>query len=410
MARCMKVVRFLALFAFLAAAASVTAEELYSDSGFFVDLPEGCAMKGGDGANTFAFTDPNGVMEFQIILYDGARYPNAKAGMADIAKKLKATVDQEEFVYQRRNAVLADLTFDLGGGPDHGYALFVDGLPKKADGAPEKDFLLLAFVPEDSFEDYNDFILSSIDSFSVDEEAKLYPGPIGQFDTPWAPEKRKPVKLEYDGATIELPYDPKEGEAAQALVEREYRVLAAYAGAADLAAAAWARFFRIVYRDCYHRLDYLALETAKRAMLAASTAAKAAAKNSPLSAAELLPKPVDRARAILKWVQTFKYERDPKGSDFVNPLTAAFEKRGDCDSRALLMAILLKHDGVDSIVMVSEVYSHAMAAIDAEGEGARFPFDNKKWLVAETTAKVDIGRIGQSVSDPANWLGVSLPE
>ena len=43
----------------------------------------------------------------------------------------------------------------------------------------------------------------------------------------------------------------------------------------------------------------------------------------------LLPAdPTSVARSLLAWVQDWKYERDSKGIDFVDPITAAVEGRG----------------------------------------------------------------------------------
>ena len=58
--------------------------------------------------------------------------------------------------------------------------------------------------------------------------------------------------------------------------------------------------------------------------------------------------------------------------------------------------------------MVSDVYSHAMAAVDLAGSGARFPFGGREWLVAELTAPVTLGQIDSTMADPAGWIGVSL--
>jgi len=108
----------------------------------------------------------------------------------------------------------------------------------------------------------------------------------------------------------------------------------------------------------------------------------------------------------LMWVQSFSYERDFMGSDFVNPVSAATEGRGDCDSRAMLWAIVLNHANIPSGLMVSRHYSHAMGLADLPGTGARLEKDGKRFLVAETTAKVSIGMIGETVSDPVHWLGI----
>jgi hypothetical protein len=112
------------------------------------------------------------------------------------------------------------------------------------------------------------------------------------------------------------------------------------------------------------------------------------------------------AGKALEWVQGFAYERNFSGSDFVNPVSAALEGRGDCDSRAMLWAIILEQANVSAAIMVSAGYGHAMGLVDMEGTGARFDWAGKQWLVAETTARVSLGLIGEKVSDPAQWLGI----
>lgn len=365
-------------------------EELYSDSGFFLELPEGFTLNDGDGISRFSFTDPSGVLLFQIFLYEPSRYTDARAMQADIAKKLSARADSEAFVYQRRNAVMADLSFPLSGKPHRGWGLFLDGAPRNAAGKPEKDIALLAYVPEDRYTAYLPFILSCLDGFSVDEEARLYPGPVSQFNLPWDPQARTPRDLQFGNRTLRVPYDPREGQAAQDTVEREFQVFGVYARSSpDLAQAAWARFYRMVYRETFHRLDFLSLILQR----------------------ELSGEPDDRSRTarLLAWTQGFRYERDPSGSDVVNPLTAAFEARGDCDSRAVLLAILARHDNRDAVLLLSVKHSHALAAFDLPGPGARFPYKGTSWLVAETTATVGLGLIDAGMADPKDWMAVEFP-
>ena len=366
------------------------AEELYSDSGFFLELPEGFTLNDGDEHTRFSFTDPNGTLLFQIILYEPARYLNAEAIRDDIVRKLSAQADSQTFTYQRREAAMADLSFSLNGETQRGWALFVNGAPKNATGQAEKDFALLAYAPADRYAAYLPFILSCLDGFSVDQEARLYPGPVSQFFLPWNPSGGGNAELRFGDRTLRIPYDKREGDAAQATVEREYLVLKAYAQAApELAQAAWARFYRMIYRETFHRLDFLALAFQRE--LSEVSDARA------------------RAARLLAWTQGFKYERDPSGSDVVNPLTSAVEGRGDCDSRALLLAILTRHDNGDALLLVSAKHSHALAAFDAEGPGARFPYGGKGWLIGETTDDVDIGLIDATMANPADWMAVELP-
>lgn len=367
-----------------------SAEELYSDSGFFLELPEGFTLNDGDGSSRFSFTDPSGVLLFQIFLYEPARYSDAPAMRDDILKKLSARADSEAFTYQRRKAVMADLSFPVAGEPHRGWGLFLDGAPRNSAGKPEKDIALLAYVPEERYEAYLPFILSCLDGFSVDEEARLYPGPVSQFNLPWDPGARKPAELRFGERILKVPYDSREGRAAQDTVEREFQVFAVYANSApDLATAAWARFYRMIYRETFHRLDFLSLVLQR----------------------ELAGEPDERSRTarLLAWTQGFRYERDPEGSDVVNPLSAAFEGRGDCDSRAVLLAILARHDNRDALLMLSVKHSHALAAFDLPGPGARFPHDGKGWLVGETTDDVALGLIDAGMADPKDWLAVEFP-
>ena len=369
---------------------SARAEELYSDSGFFLELPEGFSLNDGDGSTRFSFTDPGGVLLFQVFLYEPTRYAGAPAMLADIGRRLSAKADSEAFTYQRRSAVLADLTFPLSGTPHRGWGLFVDGAPRNAAGSPEKDIALLAYVPEERYEAYLPFILSCLDGFSADQEARLYPGPVSQFNLHWDPAARKPTDFRFGNKTLRIPHDPREGPAAQDTVEREFQVFSAYAQSApDLAPAAWGRFYRMVYRETFHRLDFLALALQR----------------------ELSGEPDERARTsrLLAWTQGFRYERDRTGSDVVNPLSAAFEGRGDCDSRALLLAILARHDNGDALLLLSVKHSHALAAFDLPGPGARFPHGGKAWLVGETTDDVALGLIDAKMADPKDWLAVEFP-
>jgi hypothetical protein len=150
---------------------------------------------------------------------------------------------------------------------------------------------------------------------------------------------------------------------------------------------AWARYYRMVYKESAARLDSLV---------------DAFARNLPTA------DPTESARRVLAWVQGFLYERDFAGIDFVPPLTAAFGGRGDCDSRAMVMAIILEKLGIDSVLMVSRDYSHAMLAVDVPGGGQRFPLNGRSYLVAETTAKVGIGTMDASMSDFTRWLGIDI--
>jgi len=344
-------------------------------------------LKSGDGATRFAFTDPKRVMEYDIIAYAPGRFADASALAGQSLGKIGSSGNTTPYDYEGRKAVLAELGFDQDGVEQKGYALFIEG---RAGGAVKEDsYALLAYAPEPSFEAYSDFILSCLDCFSIDAAARRSPGPLSQFTLDWPPErdKQKTVAV-IGGATVSLPWS--DDEAAQELQtdQREYKVLTAYANEATLWQDAWARYYRMAYRESAARLDRLSLEMTR--LVPADDA-------------------TETARRVLAWVQGFNYERDKaEESGFTPPLAAAYGASGDCDSRAVVAAIVLERLGIDSILMVSREYSHAMLGVDVPGGGQRFAFNGKNYLVGETTTKVGIGMIAATMADWSKWMGIDL--
>jgi len=415
-------------------------DEYYSNYGFSIDLPEGFVYLEGDGSTKFSFGTPDESIKVDILVYPPSRFVNAKTGAADTTSKLSGRGTFSSFEFGGSDAALGELVFGSGASALKGYGLFVnDASPSPAaDGAGARstassrsaadayDLVVLAYASAADYENNRDFVESAMDGLSANLSRRAVPGPLGALARiATATAQQKTVTIPFGATTVRSDWNPREGAASQVLVEREYRVLSAYAQSPELLDAAIARFYRMIFRDAAPALDKLSLalsaawETGAWAgrtwapVLSSTAAAAPATKSTATSVAGprfgAAAEPRGYAEALLAWVQGFKYERDPKGSDVVNPISAAFEARGDCDSRALVMAILLRREGIRSILMISLEYEHALAAVDAPGAGARFPFKDKKWLVAETTAKVGIGLVDQTQADPASWLGVDFP-
>ena len=374
---------------------SLEAEQLKSNLGFFVDMPSGFQLKSSDNKANYAFVDPEDVMEFDIAAYDSGRYADAEDMAKKTLAKLGSSGETTDYSYEGRKAIFADLTFSLDGKSMKGYALFIGGR-RKASGQgakDESDYALLAYVPEGRFADYADFVLSCLDAFSVDQAARRSPGPVSQFTLEWpsAHDKEKTVTLPSGGSkdsiSAVLPWSDEEAQQELDTIQREYRVLTIYTGADGLWQDAWARFYRMIYRESAARLDRLTLEVSRLVPADDKTEA---------------------ARRVLAWVQGFVYEKNEKGSGIEPPLVAAYEGKGDCDSRAVVAAIVLERLGIDSIIMVSHEYEHALLGVDVQGGGQRFDFNGKKYLVGETTAKVGLGMIAQDQADWSKWMGIHL--
>ena len=425
----------LMLLVFTGAAAS--GSERYSDWGFSIDLPEGFELEQGDGETRFSFGSPDGAVKVDIAVYPRDRFKTAKAGADDTVRRLSGRGSFSSLQYEGLDASIGELAMGSGGSALRGIGFFVNdaGSPTGPDGARTEagvyDLVILAYTQAAEYEAYKDFIESSIDGLSDLYSRRAVPGPMGALArAALGPARPGEASLRFGEAAIKAGWNPREADVSQAVVEREYRVLSAYADEPALIQGAIQRFYRMVFRDATPALDKLALEMSA-AWETGSWAGKKPAPAMPaLPAESSIPPskgspgggspggprfgasadPRAYAGALLSWVQGFKYERDPKGSDVVNPISSAFEGRGDCDSRALVMSILLRRENIDSILMISLVHEHALSAVAAPGPGARFPFGGGSYLVAETTAKVDIGRIDATQADPAAWIGVSFPQ
>jgi hypothetical protein len=396
------------------------ASPLFSPTwGFRLDLPEGFEFTAGDGKEKFSFRGPEG-SSFDLIVYPasasnrGSSYTSAEEAAKDVQRRLGSRGDISLFEYRHKKSALIELAFSPPGAPPRqagamaGWGLCIElgpppgpaALPAPAaspspaappaPAAGKKPLLLaLAYGPEGK-RGLHSLFLSALDSIAPGEGDRRAPGPITEFSYPR--EKRRVMPLAAF-ADLEAWFYEEDAEAAQALVDREFAVLKRSAGAPRWQEA-WKRFYRAVYRDSYDRLADAAFAVERRL-------------NVPPG------KNRDLAEGALRWVQSFTYERDLMGSDFVNLISAALEGRGDCDSRAMLWAVLLNHADIPAALMVSREYSHAMGLADLEGPGARLPMKDgdgaeKKWLVAETTAAVALGLIGENVSEIDNWLGIDF--
>ena len=328
--------------------------------------------------NRYTFNDFTGDAFLQIKFYPGDQYDSVEELYRSVIEKTGALGDAEVFDYYGRSAVFGNLAFESAGFRYSGYGFFTDG--------EDFDMAVLSFASEDRVGLLNDYILSALDSIALSPGLYLRPGPVSRYylESYGSPE-RVETETVFKGGKIGWMLDAHSAETSQLMIEREAAILADYKPGTEAGTEAWKRYYRMIYRDCYSRLDYPA------GLLFRKTDGEKAAED------------------LLDWVQGFDYRRTA-GSDLISPLSAAAFEEGDCDSRSLLYIILLNHYGIDSALMVSSVYSHAMAAVDMEGSGARINIDGRAFLVAETTDDVAIGLIASDMADPANWITVPLME
>jgi hypothetical protein len=374
---------FLPLALFLAASGLYGEPYSPAGGGFSFDLPPDYRMTAGRDSR-FSFRNGHGSV-FEIAVIRGPGEAGAFLGRA--LSQLGNGGELEGFEYRGAGAALARLDFKQGGAAYLGWGLCLD--------RGEDLLLALAYGPGETGQEL--LHLSALDSVAPAPGDRYYWGPVTEYAWPRGELRETPL---YNGGVRALIAEG-DAEAAQALVDREFQVLRQFEGS-PLWQGAWRRFYRMIFRDSWERLrdPLFQLERHWNAG-AALGGGKIGGGFAGLPDREL-------AARALSYVQGFRYERDLMGSDFVNLVSAVTEGRGDCDSRALLWALFLSQAGVEAGIMVSRDYGHAMGIAVIGGPGARFPFEGKEYLVAETTAAVELGLIGKSMSETGKWLGITF--
>jgi hypothetical protein len=356
--------------------ALLPAAPVYSPTwGFWLDLPEGYELVEGNNKDRYSFQGPQGA-QLDIAVYSNV-YQDVTQLSRDIERRLGNKGDIAFFEYGDKAAALMELRF----GNFAGWGLCVELGGASGGGAPNGATLLaaLAYAPAEKT-GMDLYHLSALDSLAPSETEKGRPGPVTEFTWP----RGQRVEVTIAGTALRATVREHDAEAAQGLIEREFALMRQYESSPHWQEA-WIRYYRAIYRDSRDRVADAA------ARLAQSWNSR--------------DKRAFAGRA-LAFVQAFTYERDLAGSDFVNLVSAVTEGKGDCDSRAMLWALILRKADIPAAMMVSRDYSHAMGLADIAGSGARFEAGGVKWLVAETTKKVNIGLIGQDMSNTDFWLGI----
>ena len=346
-----------------------------------LDIPENWELIDAENLSFISFTDPTHSIVLQIIVYPGEKYFKASDIADSIKSQLKAKGEGDNFVFNMKNAYIADLVFKTNKYTARGYFIFING--------QKYDYVVFSYTSQELYEGYKAFILSALDSFSLDKEGLFYPGPVSQYIYPFPGPEQKAVEITFPDKKLTINLDKNEMEASQLVIEREAIVLATYETNRK---KAWERFYRMIYRDTYHRLDNLFNVL-----------------NNAFEKKKLNKK--DKILYILKWLQDFSYARTGTLSDIHSPLTASINHSGDCDSRALIFLILLHNLNLDSILLVSLKYKHSAVGVNSSilnRKGAIISFEGKKYLYAELTSKVEIGLIASEYADPSGWQSIRL--
>jgi hypothetical protein len=382
---------------FFLAALSLCCAALWADffsdeaGSFAFDLPEGFTLTG-KSDNAWAFQSAVVPVEFVVRAYQNGEYATPQEALEALTIKLNAEGEATQFLWRGQTCLIARISMRIQADSESqsGWALIVP--------LPETNGIItaLAFSSEKITPRLQQFMFSALDSLYIDDESWFVPGPITEFA--YSQNAYKNILVAIGGLHITSSIGVEDKEAAAFVIEREFGVLSLYAQN-EFMMSAWQRYYRLIYRDSYGRLNAAARDI--------FLALRQKHSDSP----ELREQPFEQffLRALLKWTQEFIYERDFSTSDF-SPLPAMLEGGGsDCDSRAMLLCVILNATGHDAMLFFSPEYRHALLGVAIEMPGAAITVDSREYLLGETTARAEPGVIAKEISLGAQWYAVKFP-
>lgn len=387
------------VFSFLLAifiALPLWSEQLGSTTyGYSLDLPEGFVLTDttGDGKG-YQFQNVIYPVDILIRIYDVTAFESATNALNSTLIKLSAKAEVSQVNWRNTDCILAQFSMALAGVNHKGWGVCT-ALPED-----KGYFVMLSYAEAGNTQDdatysaVEPIILSAIDSLYIDRGSFYSAGPVTTFAFPDSEEQN--ITLNIGGKEISTVIYKEDAAANEFVIEREFYVLKLFADT-ELWIQAWQRYYRQIYRDAYNRLKRPAFDI--YAALYREDTPEREKKE-----------PAKIAKELLAWVQGFEYQRDTKTSDFVSlPAVLSGEKGSDCDSRSMLLAILLRQMNMDTVMFVSPIYSHAMLGINLNLPGAKIEVNGTEYLVGETTDSVELGLVAEEMSVTENWLPIVFP-
>lgn len=113
----------------------------------------------------------------------------------------------------------------------------------------------------------------------------------------------------------------------------------------------------------------------------------------------------DKLYFMISFVQNIGYKRPGGELDLLPPLGTLATKFGDCDTKALLLYIILERAGVDCVMYWSFQYKHAMLGVAINARGNYKSHQGKNYYFVETTYPGwEIGDMDPGMDDISLWF------
>lgn len=368
---------------------------------YTVDFPEGVQIDTMEEDESIV-TLSHKFFQLKCILriWGQDKYKTSLDAMNDTMKKLSLKHDVSECNWRNVQCAVSLFEGTIEGVSVTGWA---ECIPLPAG----KGYLtVMTYADQQVAENLEPVMLSILDSVIIDHASMSQSGLITSMVYP--PQGKQEVTLNICGKTVKTQIDKSDSEANQFVLDREWNIFMVYAQNLDIAKPkeaeilipSWQRFYRIVAKDSMGRLKTVSNDIYKTYMPL-------------LTSSDQATNDLMMAQDLLTWTQNFEYNRDAhqtEHADITNVIDTICGKGNDCDSRSMLLAVLMKNIGMDTCFFISAQYGHAMFGIHLEGkQGQSIKVDETEYLVGETTAKnVTIGKIAQDMSDRKFWYPVEF--
>lgn len=369
-----------------------------SDFDILLDVPEGFKIADySEDGFSYTLEHPNIPVTLAFSLQNNQKNnsntENPKQTLNTALNKLSANYDIDSFDWYTNICAISTFSFNL----DKSYKGWAVSTPTKISNF---NLVLLCYAPAKDFEKCEQFIISTLNSLTISTEQMNIPGIITSYAFPQT--TKQEITLNIANKKIKSELFTADLEASQFVVDLEYAVLTLYSNHKKIKEA-WERYYRMIYKDSYSRI----LPTSKKILNTFQN--EASQNNKKLTT-------IEYAQILLSWVQNFEYRRanSKVESDFTSIPATICGQGSDCDSRSMLLCILLKSIGIETIMYFSPEYSHAITATQIDAPGYKFKLkvsenQNIELLVGETTAKVTWGMIASDMTDESKWLPVIFP-
>ena len=113
----------------------------------------------------------------------------------------------------------------------------------------------------------------------------------------------------------------------------------------------------------------------------------------------------DKVQFVITFIQNITYGRPGGALDLFPPMGTLAYRYGDCDSKSLLLYVILEKMGIDCAMLWSFNYKHAMLGIKVSARGDYLIANGKKYYFLETTyPNWNIGNLPPEFNNTRYWF------